>query len=185
MAQADLFADAGGGQSVVPGDHNHADAGGVAGTDGLRDFRAYRIGQSRKAQKNELVFDLLGAVGSCLATLRLLGRQRQGREARGSPWSRFPAGSGCGPVRSAAVPRFPLRFDRIVQVFPAAPLLHTRSVHRARSTLYDHAHPFTNRFKRIEMEPQMSPADTGFLGQANERTLGGVADHAVVAAALF
>ena len=31
----------------------------------------------------------------------------------------------------------------------------------------------------------MSPADTGFLRQANERSFGGVTDHAVVAGALF
>jgi hypothetical protein len=38
----------------------------MAGTDGLWDFGTYRIGQSRKAQKDEMILDLIGSVGSAL-----------------------------------------------------------------------------------------------------------------------
>ena len=44
LAQADLPADAGGGERVVAGDHNDADAGSVAGVDRRCDFGPQRIG---------------------------------------------------------------------------------------------------------------------------------------------
>ena len=44
LSQADLPADAGGGERVVAGDHDDADAGGVAGVDRRRHFGPQRIG---------------------------------------------------------------------------------------------------------------------------------------------
>ena len=98
LPQADLLANAGGRQRVVAGDHDDADAGGVAGMDGCRcDFRPHRIGQRHQAQVDQgflsISADVKGAPFNSAPSRKAKARTRKPRSAMASFFWRIRARS--------------------------------------------------------------------------------------------